>query len=82
MIAFLEKGADRLEVEMEDLAGRGQQEDLVRARLLLATLGVERYGIQVKALAATLGKHQVTGSGLGEARDSVVPRRSRFSRQV
>lgn len=60
--AFLEKGAGWLEVEMEDLAGRGQQQDVVRARELLATLGVERYGLQVKALAETLGKHPVTGS--------------------
>ena len=59
---FLEKGADWLEVEMEDLAGRGQQEEVVRARELLATLGVERFGMKVKALAETLGKHPVTGS--------------------
>jgi REP element-mobilizing transposase RayT len=60
--AFLEKGADWLEVEMEDLAGRGQRQEVVRARELLATLAVERYGFQVKALAETLGKHAVTGS--------------------
>lgn len=60
--AFLERGADWLGVEMEDLAGRGQRQEVVRARELLATLGVERYGIQVKALAEILGKHQVTGS--------------------
>jgi hypothetical protein len=60
--AFLEKGADWLEVEMEDLAGRGQQEEVVRARELLATLGVERFGMKVKALAENLGKHPVTGS--------------------
>jgi REP element-mobilizing transposase RayT len=60
--AFLEQGAERLTMEMEDLAGRGQRKEVVRARELLATLGVERYGIQVKALAEALDKHPVTGS--------------------
>jgi hypothetical protein len=59
---FLEKGADWLEVELEHLVGRGQQEEVVRARELLATLGVERFGMKVEALAENLGKHPVTGS--------------------
>lgn len=60
--AFLEQGARWLEVDLNDLSGRGQREEVVRARELLATLGVERYGLQVKALAETLAKHPVTGS--------------------
>lgn len=60
--AFLEQGAEWLKVDIDDLAGRGQRENIVRARELLATLGAERYGLQVRAIAETLDKHPVTGS--------------------
>jgi hypothetical protein len=80
-IARIRLRRDWLEVEMEDLAWRAQQEETVRAREPPAALGVERYGIQVKTLAETLGKHPVTGS-VWVRRGPAVPRRSRFSRHV
>jgi chromosomal replication initiation ATPase DnaA len=60
--AFLEKGAEWLGVDMDDLAGRSKRQKVVRARELLATLGVERYGLQVQVIAGTLDKHPVTAS--------------------
>ena len=53
---FVESIVERLDVRMEDLSGRGRSPDVVRARELAATLGVERYGLRVKEIAAVLCK--------------------------
>jgi hypothetical protein len=43
-----------------ELAGRGRKPDTVPIRELLAVLGVERFGVSVKALAEELGRSRVT----------------------
>ena len=48
--------AARFEVQPEDLAGRRRAPHVVRTRELAATLGVERYSLQVKEIASMLGK--------------------------
>lgn len=48
--------AERLGVAVEDLAARRRAPELVQARELAASLGVERYGLRVKDLAAVLDK--------------------------
>ena len=53
---FVNEGAAYLGVETEDVAGRGRAPDVVRARELLATLGVERYGLKVKDIAKEFRK--------------------------
>jgi len=53
---FVEDGATFLGVEIEDVAGRGRAPDVVRARELLATLGVERYRLRVTDIAAEFKK--------------------------
>jgi len=47
-----------LGVDRADLAGRGRQPEIVRARELTGLIGVERYGVQVKRLAEELGKSE------------------------
>lgn len=59
---LLRRGAEALDVEVEDLASRSRASALVRARELLAVVGVERYGVRVKDLAEALGKHPVTAT--------------------
>lgn len=59
---FVERGAVFLGVQLEDLAGRGRAPDVVRAREMLATLGVERYGLKVKDIAAEFSKSPEAGS--------------------
>ena len=59
---FLGLGAGLLGVSLGDLSGRGQVPEVVRARELLATLGVERYQLRAKEIARTLNKHPVTAS--------------------
>ena len=53
---FLQEGAGFLGVGLEELAGRGRAPRVVRAREMLATLGVERYGLRVKDMAETFSK--------------------------
>lgn len=60
---FLRQGASSLGVDFDDLRGRGRTDAIVRSRELLATLGIERFGLQVKTIAAQLHKHPVTASG-------------------
>ncbi|MDX2436192.1 MAG: hypothetical protein QNL88_03975 [Acidobacteriota bacterium] len=48
--------AASFEVRLEDLAGRRRAPHLVQTRELAATLGVERYGLRVKEIAAALSK--------------------------
>ena len=59
---FIEKGAAFLGVRIEDLAGRGRGREVVQAREILATLGVERYRLRVKDIAAALNKSSEAGS--------------------
>jgi len=59
---FVEQAADFLGVRLGNLAGRGRAPDVVRAREMLATLGVERYGLRVKDIAAEFRKSAEAGS--------------------
>jgi REP element-mobilizing transposase RayT len=59
---FLKEGAAFLGIRMADLAGRGRAPDVVRGRELLATLGVERYGLRVGDIAAGFDKSAEAGS--------------------
>ncbi len=53
---FVGKSSVLLKVGLGDLMSRSRSVEVVRARELIATLGVERYGMQVKALAEALNK--------------------------
>jgi len=57
------RGEHALGMDVSQLAGRGRGEATVRARELLASLGAERFGLQVKAIGEALGKHPATASG-------------------
>ena len=59
---YVEAAVDELGVERAELAGRGRKPATVRLRELLAVVGVERYGISVKALAEELGRSRATAS--------------------
>jgi REP element-mobilizing transposase RayT len=59
---FLRQGAAYLGIDLEELSGRGRRPEIVRARELLASLGVERYRLQVKRVAQLLNKHPVTAT--------------------
>jgi hypothetical protein len=59
---YLSRAATLLEVDPDELAGRGRLPAVVRQRELIAVLGVERYGVSVKALAELLGRPRVTVS--------------------
>jgi hypothetical protein len=59
---YVEAAIDELEVDRVELAGRGRNPKTVRTRELLAVVGVERFGVSVKALGEVLGKHRVTVS--------------------
>jgi len=50
------RGALELGVDLESLRSRGRSPDVVRARELLAVVGVERYGLLVRDLADALKK--------------------------
>ena len=60
---MLRRGGGLLGVGFEDLAGRGKAPEIVRARELLTVLGVERYGLRVKEIAAALAEHPATATG-------------------
>ena len=53
---FVVRGSDFLGVSVDELAGRGRSPAVVRAREVLATLGVERYRLRVNALARVINK--------------------------
>jgi len=53
---FVTQGSAFLGVSVAELAGRGRSTAVVRARELIATLGVERYGLRVNALARVINK--------------------------
>ncbi len=52
---YLESAAAAVGVSEDDLGGRGKAPEVVRAREVIAVVGVERFGVRVKALAALLG---------------------------
>jgi hypothetical protein len=53
---FVNKSAAHLGLDEGDLRSSGRSEEVVEARELLMTLGVERYRLKVKELAEQLGK--------------------------
>ena len=57
---FLERGCSALGVEVEDLTSRQRQPGIVRAREMLSTLGVERWGFRVVDLAQAMKKSPYT----------------------
>jgi REP element-mobilizing transposase RayT len=59
---FVALGTEFLGVSVDDLTDRGRSPEVVRTRELLATLGVERYGLKVKALARVMNKSPETVS--------------------
>jgi hypothetical protein len=59
---FIGRALGVLAVDAEDVAGRTKRLQVVRARELILTLGVERYGLRVKDLAAALGVRYDTAS--------------------
>jgi len=57
------RGEHALGVDVSQLARRGPGEATVRARELLASLGAERFDLQVNAIGEALDKHPATASG-------------------
>ena len=55
---WLELACRHLGVQQEDLASRSREAGIVRSRDLVSLIGVERYGVKVKDLAASLGKSE------------------------
>ena len=55
---WLELACVHLEVARGDVAGRGRQHEIVRARELIGLVGVVLYGVRVKDLARELGKSE------------------------
>ena len=53
---FIARGAERLDVDVDELRSRRRGGGLARAREMLAVLGVERYRLKVKDLARVLQK--------------------------
>ena len=62
---FVERVLGFLGVDLEDVSGRAKRREVVRAREFLMSLGVERYGQRVTALAASLGVRYDTASVWG-----------------
>ncbi|OYV99384.1 MAG: hypothetical protein B7X11_05430, partial [Acidobacteria bacterium 37-65-4] len=56
--AFIRRSAEQLGVAAGELGARGKAPATVRAREIVAVVGVERFGVKVKDLAARLGKHR------------------------
>ena len=59
---FLNAASEFLQISSNDLSGRGRAEQIVRARELIVTLAVERYGLLVKDLAIALNKNPQVAS--------------------
>ena len=56
--AWIEATCRHFGVEREDVASRSRNKDIVRIRELIGLVGVERYGVKVKDLAASLLKSE------------------------
>ena len=52
---FIQRALDALGHTAEEVSGRGKRQEIVRAREILMTLGVERYGLRVTEMVAVLG---------------------------
>ena len=59
---YVEAAVGVLGADLTEVAGKGRRSATVHQRELLAVVGVERYGVAVKALAALLGKSRATVS--------------------
>jgi len=55
--AFIRRAGEHLGVSGDVLGSRGKAPATVRAREIIAIVGVERFGVKVKDLAARLGKN-------------------------
>jgi len=55
--AFIRRAAEHLGVSSDVLGARSKAPATVRAREIIAIVGVERFGVKVKDLAARLGKN-------------------------
>jgi hypothetical protein len=55
--AFIRRAAEHLGVSSDVLGARGKAPATVRAREIIAIVGVERFGVKVKDLAGRLGKN-------------------------
>lgn len=69
---FIVRGAELLDVGLDDLRARGRSPAVVETRELLLVLGVERYGLKLNALARELQK---TPDGMSQALARAVRRR-------
>jgi len=52
---FIQRALDALGHTAEEASGRGKRQEIVRAREILMTLGVERNGLRVTGMVAVLG---------------------------
>ena len=59
---YIDRAVRILDVNMNELVGRGRNPRTVTQRELLAVVGVERYGVAVKSLADVFGKSRTTVS--------------------
>jgi REP element-mobilizing transposase RayT len=59
---FVARALDALNVDFIEVSGRAKNREVVRAREILMTLGVERYHLRVKDLATELGVRYDTAS--------------------
>jgi len=62
---FIERVSNALAVSAEEMAGRTKRREVVRAREILMTLAVERYGLRVTDVAAALGARYDSASVWG-----------------
>jgi hypothetical protein len=59
---LIEAAVGEMGIEVAELAGKTRKPEIVRLREIMAVVGIERYGVGVKALAEALGKSRVTVS--------------------
>ncbi len=71
---FVGRAAKILGLSVEELASRGRDSNLVRARELLLVVGVERYGLKVTDIARVFRK---TPNGMSQALARAVRRRAK-----
>jgi hypothetical protein len=55
-LEWLNLACEHLNVDVEDLAGRGRAPNTVKMREIIGMVGVERFGVKVTELADVLGK--------------------------
>ena len=59
---FIERVLKKLEIGRDEIVGRTKRHEVVRAREILMTVGVERFNLRVKDLASELGVKYDTAS--------------------